>query len=97
MQGLPKPRERTGPQRSIHRERRGGARHADLRPGGLIAIVDFHDSPFAWFRRWMGVNHVRLDGHLLPRLRQRFEASHLETPRAYGGFWRYAIFVGRRR
>lgn len=72
------------------------AAHADLRPGGLIAIVDFHDSPFAWFRRWMGVNHVRLDGHLLPRLRQRFEPLHLETPRAYGGVWRFASFVGRR-
>ncbi len=73
------------------------AAHADLRLGGLIAIVDFHDSRFAWFRRWMGVNHVRLDGHLLPRLSQRFEPVHVATPRAYGGVWRFATFIGRRR
>lgn len=73
------------------------AAHADLRPGGLIAIVDFTDSRFAWFRRWMGVNHVRLDGHLLPRLSQRFEPVHVATPRAYGGVWRFATFIGRRR
>ncbi len=73
------------------------AAHTDLRPGGLIAIVDFHDSRFAWFRRWMGVNHVRLDGHLLPRLSRRFDPLLSETPRAYGGLWRYTTFVGRRR
>lgn len=73
------------------------AAHADLRPGGLIAIVDFHGSPFAWFRRWMGMNHVRLDGHLLPSLALRFEPLLAETPRAYGGVWRYATFIGRRR
>lgn len=73
------------------------AAHADLRPGGLIAIVDFHDSPFAWFRRWMSVNHVRLDGHLLPRLASRFEPVLVESPRAYGGAWRFATFIGQRR
>ncbi|MFZ2089950.1 MAG: class I SAM-dependent methyltransferase, partial [Desulfobaccales bacterium] len=35
----------------------------DLAPGGAIAVVDFHDSRSALFKRWMGLNHVRLDGH----------------------------------
>ncbi len=69
----------------------------DLRPGGRIAIVDFHDSPLAGFRRWMGMNHVRLEGHLLPRLASRFEIEHRRVRRAYGGLWRYFEFVGRKR
>lgn len=68
----------------------------DLRPGGRIAVVDFHDSPFPGFRRWMGVNHVRLEGHLLPRLESRFEIEHRRVRRAYGGVWRYLEFVGRK-
>lgn len=68
----------------------------DLRPGGRIAVVDFHDSPLPWFRRWMGVNHVRLEGHLLPRLESLFEVEHRRVRGAYGGVWRYLEFVGRK-
>ncbi|MCK7480110.1 MAG: class I SAM-dependent methyltransferase [Candidatus Moduliflexus flocculans] len=40
----------------------------DLRPGGRLAVVDFHETRFHAFQRWMAVNHVRMDGHLLPCL-----------------------------
>jgi S-adenosylmethionine-diacylgycerolhomoserine-N-methlytransferase len=66
----------------------------DLPEGGCIAVVDFYDTPFAWFRRWMGANHVRMEGHLMPLLHQLFEAQHFSTPSAYGGVWRYFIFLG---
>ena len=42
----------------------------DLAPGGAIAVVDFHDSGSTLFKRWMGLHHVRLDGHLLPGLQK---------------------------
>jgi S-adenosylmethionine-diacylgycerolhomoserine-N-methlytransferase len=71
------------------------AAQRDLVPGGHIAVVDFHDTPLPVFAHWMGVNHVRMDGQLQPPLRAQFTpvADHLH--RAYGGVWRYLLFVGR--
>ncbi len=62
----------------------------DLAPKGSIAVVDFHDSPIGLFRRWMGVNHVRMEGQVLAAL----QASGLKLDpcvvrSAYGGVWRW--------
>jgi S-adenosylmethionine-diacylgycerolhomoserine-N-methlytransferase len=67
----------------------------DLKPGGLIAVVDFNDSSFSWFKRWMGMNHVQMDGHLLPRLQSSFRSLKLEINHAYGGLWSYFLFIGQ--
>lgn len=67
----------------------------DLAPGGAIAVVDFHDSNSPIFKHWMALNHVRLDGHLLPGLKRHFP-SHESTIRpAYAGIWSYFLFIGR--
>ena len=71
------------------------ARH-HLRPGGLVAVVDFHSSPLAWFRAWMGVNHVRLDGQLPPALAARFRPVHDVVRAAYGGWWFHFLWLGRK-
>ena len=68
----------------------------DLRPGGRLAVVDFHDTPFAGFRRWMGVHHVRMDGHLLPSLNARCLPVAQTLGNAYGGGWRYFRFIGQK-
>ena len=68
----------------------------DLRPGGRLAVVDFHDTPFAGFRRWMGVNHVRMDGHLLPYLDARCQPVERTLSNAYSGSWRYFMFIGHK-
>ncbi len=68
----------------------------DLEEGGMIAVVDFQDSPYTFFQRWMGHNHVRMNNHLLPVLKKHFTPIQLEVHQAYGGLWSYFMFVGRK-
>jgi S-adenosylmethionine-diacylgycerolhomoserine-N-methlytransferase len=68
--------------------------HADLSSGGAIAVVDFHDSQVPRFKQWMGVNHVRMDAHLLPKLEAHFLPREQHIRSAYGGLWQYLQFVG---
>ena len=70
---------------------------ADLAPGGCLAVVDFHRSGPAWFAKWMSMNHVRMQGELLPLLQQQFTPQFQATPKAYGGLWQYFYFIGRKR
>ena len=70
--------------------------HRDLAPGGHVAVVDFHDTRLPLFERWMGVNHVRMNGQLRPLLRDRFDARVDRLEAAYGGVWRYLVFIGRK-
>lgn len=74
-----------------------GAARDDLRPGGRIGVVDFHDSPFSGFRSWMGMNHVRMEGHLLPALQRAFDTETFTLRGGYGGLWRYLVFIGVNR
>jgi S-adenosylmethionine-diacylgycerolhomoserine-N-methlytransferase len=69
--------------------------HRDLAPGGRIAVVDFRDTPLWMFRRWMAANHVRMENHLLPRLKETYETEYASVHRAFGGMWSYFLFIGR--
>jgi len=69
----------------------------DLAPGGYFALVDFHATRFQWFSRWMGVNHVRMDGQLRPVLQNNLVPMTSELHSGYGGVWQYLLFVGRRK
>jgi S-adenosylmethionine-diacylgycerolhomoserine-N-methlytransferase len=68
----------------------------DLKPGGHIAVVDFHQSTFSGFKKWMGVNHVEMNGHLLPALEKLFTPTQKEIKSAYFGIWQYLLFVGKK-
>lgn len=68
----------------------------DLKPGGLLAVVDFHDSAFPFFKSWMGVNHVRMDSHLRPRLQSVTRPVSDCVASAYGGLWKHLLFTGRK-
>jgi S-adenosylmethionine-diacylgycerolhomoserine-N-methlytransferase len=72
------------------------AARSDLVPGGRIAVVDFHDSHFGFFERWMGINHVRMNGQLRPLLQSLFTPTTDRLCPAYAGVWRYLLFVGRK-
>ena len=68
--------------------------YEDLQPGGRLLLVDFHDSPLGWFKRWMGFNHVRMDSHLLPELNRYFKPEVAEVRSAYFGWWKYLVYAG---
>ncbi len=69
----------------------------DLREGGVLAVVDFHDTGWGWFRRWMGVNHVRFEGQLKAAVEELgVRVEHGEVASAYGGVWQYWLCVARR-
>jgi S-adenosylmethionine-diacylgycerolhomoserine-N-methlytransferase len=70
---------------------------ADLAPGGRLAVVDFHATRFRWFERWMGVNHVRMNGQLQPLLQTSLTPEVNRVNAAYGGVWQYLTFVGRKK
>lgn len=62
----------------------------DLSPQGHLALVDFHDTSFAWFRSWMGMNHVRMDGQILAALKGAgLNLQPCLVKSAYGGLWRW--------
>jgi S-adenosylmethionine-diacylgycerolhomoserine-N-methlytransferase len=64
-----------------------------LNEGGVLAVVDFHDSPFAGFNRWMSLNHVRVGGHLLEELRGTVGQGTHKVSKAFLGTWRFFTFV----
>lgn len=68
---------------------------ADLKPSGYIAIVDFHHSPYRWFRRWMSKNHVNLSRKILAKLKHRYQPVKREVNDAYLGLWSYFLFIGQ--
>lgn len=65
-----------------------------LSENGKIVIVDFHHSRFKSFRDWMGVNHVKMEAHLLPKLENEFASIYKEIRKAYLGVWEYVLFIG---
>ena len=67
----------------------------DLTTRGYIAVVDFNTSPYQWFRRWMGVNHVNLSGHLFPLLHKYYRPASSKKCDAYWGLWSYFTFIGQ--
>lgn len=69
---------------------------ADLKPGGYIAVTDFHDSRNLWFKKHMANNHVRMDSHLTPLLKQEFTPVVDQVNLAYLGVWQYMVFVGKK-
>ncbi|HAI76470.1 MAG TPA: 16S rRNA (cytosine(1402)-N(4))-methyltransferase [Microscillaceae bacterium] len=69
---------------------------ADLKPGGVIVVADFHDTPVRYYKKFMRANHVRLDGHLLPVLKQMFRPVFHRVGKGYLGVWEYFQFVGQR-
>lgn len=70
--------------------------YRDLPEGGIIAVTDFHRSPFPWFKNHMANHHVRMDAHLLPVLQEQFTSLTEKVQNAYLGIWEYLVYVGKK-
>ena len=70
---------------------------ASLVPNGVIAAVDFHDSPLTSFQRHMHGHHVRLEAQLLPEFKDIFQTKEATVHKAYLGVWQWFSFIGERR
>lgn len=68
--------------------------YRDLKPGGLIIVVDFHNTSHQFFEKHMQNNHVCMQGHLLPYLKQHFGTLSDSIQPAYWGLWKFFTFVG---
>ena len=66
-----------------------------LKPSGLIAVVDFHQTPLSFYRSFMAANHVSLSGELYPTLFQVLKPDFHRVYQSYFGAWSYFAFVGR--
>ena len=71
--------------------------HLDLKNKGFIAVVDFYDSKYSLYKKWMATNHVRMEQHLAPVLLKNFVTVQSFTNQAYFGLWRYFLFVGQKK
>ena len=70
----------------------------DLKKGGVVALADFHDSNFHFFKKHMSNHHVRMDGHLLETLKNdsSYTTVFEKVRAAYLGIWHYVMYVGRK-
>lgn len=66
-----------------------------LRPSGLMAVVDFHQSPLAFYRLFMKANHVSLTGQLYSSLLGLLHSDYNRISFPYFGAWSYFTFIGR--
>ena len=68
--------------------------YKDLKPGGKVAVVDFHSTPNNWFKKHMENNHVRMEAQLDPELESKFTTELKKVNKAYLGTWNYFMYVG---
>ncbi len=67
-----------------------------VKPGGFVAIVDFHQTRYEWFYEHMTRFHVSIDPHLLGQLNEDFKCLHQELGSMYFGLWSYFLFIGQK-
>ncbi len=65
-----------------------------LNPSGKIAIVDFHDTDWSAYKRFMALNHLNVEGKILPYIQQQFQPEFKKISPGLFGIWRYFNFIG---
>ena len=65
-----------------------------LNENGLLAVVDFDNTPLPIFEQWMNLNHVQISGNLFNHLNKVFYPRDQKTKAAYFRLWKYTLFLG---
>ena len=68
-----------------------------LSSGGSVCVVDFHSSAYPWFRRWMAMNHVRMESQLLEAVKELGELRSYREQKGLLGIWRYNTMMSQAR
>jgi S-adenosylmethionine-diacylgycerolhomoserine-N-methlytransferase len=69
----------------------------NLKPGGLIAVVDFHDARWQPYKEFMDSQYITMEAHLLPILQQHFRPLVTKVRLSpILTIWRYMIFIGQK-
>lgn len=68
----------------------------DLKKGGFVAVVDFHDANYNFYRKFMQSNHVNLSGHLMPFLKENFNTQIAQVKTGLLGVWEYMLYIGEK-
>lgn len=67
----------------------------DLKPGGLIAVVDFHSTALRGLQHRLQQKHRHgFNPQMLVHLQQQFRPLSVDVCSAYAGLWKYFFFVG---
>lgn len=69
--------------------------HRDVASDGVVSLVDFHDSQQNWFRRWMGCNHVRMEGQLQEKVENLGRVGQLERRKGLLGVWEWLHYMSQ--
>lgn len=67
--------------------------HRHLAPGGVVCVVDFHETPFTWFRKWMRMNHVLMESQLLDTVKNLGSLVHYQEGKGLWGVWNYNVMI----
>jgi S-adenosylmethionine-diacylgycerolhomoserine-N-methlytransferase len=68
--------------------------YEDLKPGGLIVVLDFYAMPNKLLAKRFEKNQRVVHPQLLEELEDRFAPLSLDIYKAYFGLWQYFSFVG---
>ncbi|MBX2843927.1 MAG: class I SAM-dependent methyltransferase [Flammeovirgaceae bacterium] len=67
----------------------------ELKENGILALVDFHNTDYQFYKDFMEENHITLEAQLLPELEKRFKPESLFIKKGLLGIWKYLLFIGK--
>lgn len=68
-----------------------------LKPGGKIAIVDFHAANYDFYNKFMLKNHIHIDPKMLDNFQDLFKTKYKRIKKGYLGIWDWFMYIGEKQ